>query len=114
IQNITAGFIWIYLQSKPATWVPCKNEIMKRFGISDSTYKRHMAYLSHVRLVEYRQIRNKDGKLGKSRLVILNGTKFNESGENYRGIIFDTTGHTAPVLDIDRSIKKPVTGETAR
>jgi hypothetical protein len=114
IQNVTAGFIWIYLQSKPATWVPCKHEIMKRFDISESTYKRHMAYLSHVRLVEYRQARGKDGKLGKNRLVILNGTKFSESGENYRGIIFDTAVQAAPVLDINRSIKKPASGETAR
>jgi hypothetical protein len=88
--NPFAGFIWIYLQSKPEAWKPCKWEIMKRFDISEATYKRHMRYLSACNLIEYHPARGEDGKLTEFRLVVLNGSKFDSNADNYRGIVFDT------------------------
>lgn len=114
IKNFTAGFIWIYLQSKPPTWEPNKQQIMDHFDISEATYKRHMAYLSRVGLIEYHQKRGEKGRMMPAKLIVLNGSKFNESGDNFRGIIFDTADEPAPALDSDRGIILPVTGQTAR
>lgn len=93
--NTLAGFIWMYLQMKPSTWLPCKWEIMKRFDISEATYKRQMRYLSATGLVEYHQDRNEDGKMGCTRIVVLNGSKFNPNGSDYNGVIFETARDTA-------------------
>ena len=112
ITNFTAGFIWIYLQSMPPTWEPNKYQIMDHFDISEATYKRHMAYLSRCGLVEYRQPRGDKGRMLAGKLIVLNGSKFNENGDKYRGIIFDTADEPALALVSDRSIISPVCGGT--
>lgn len=104
--NPVAGFIWVYLQSRPITWLPCRWEIMKRFNISEPTYKRHMQYLKSCGLIECHQPRCEDGTVGVTRLVVLNGSRFNSKGDSYKGIIFDVT--ESPVdnfYDDDRGIK---------
>jgi hypothetical protein len=131
-KNPVAGFIWIYLQSKPPTWTPNKWEIMKRFDISEATYKRHMRYLSSCGLIEYHRMRLDDGTIGNFRLVVLNGSNFNPEGDTFKGTVFDLTNihgikndtvvDPAPVMDCDHgiifdtvasihSIKKPPSGE---
>lgn len=96
-KNPVAGFIWIYLQSKPETWKPCKWEIMKRFDISESTYKRHMKYLTATNLIETCMIRNQHGKIVDWRIVVLNGSKFNPSMDDYKG--------TTYVVHVNQSVK---------
>jgi len=122
-QNPVAGFIWIYLQSKPETWNPCKWEIMKRFNISESTYRRHMKYLTATNLIETHMIRNAQGKIIDWRIVVLNGSRFNGKGDPYRGtsfslitnqnVKFDTLEKPAPdkgsvqSVKFDTVVKKP-------
>lgn len=86
-QNPVAGFIWIYLQSKPETWRPCKWEIMKRFNISESTYKRHMKYLTSTNLIETHMTRNPQGQIVDWRIVVLNGSRFNPQADDYTGVV---------------------------
>lgn len=102
--NTTAGFIWIYLQSKPPTWSPCKWEIMKRFNLSERTYQRHMRYLSKTNLVENHFTRNPDGTIDTWRIKVLNGTRFNHLADNYSGNLYDSDDtHTA----IDGDVVEP-------
>lgn len=96
-QNPVAGFIWIYLQSKCETWKPCKWEIMKRFDISESTYKRHMKYLTATNLIETHPIRNNKGQIIDWRIIVLNGLKFNPKADNYNGV-----AHT---VHVNQSVK---------
>ncbi len=104
-QNPVAGFIWIYLQSKPETWKPCKWEIMKRFDISESTYKRHMKYLSATSLIETCMIRDEHGKIVDWRIIVLNGSRFNPSVDNYKGTSF--------VVHVNQSVKNDTVDEPA-
>jgi len=115
--NTLAGFIWMYLQMKPSTWIPCKWEIMKRFDISEATYKRQMRYLSSTGLVEYRQERNEDGTVGCSRIIVLNGSRFNPNGTEYKGVVFDkvrdTEGYDPHFQNYIRSIKNDTAANPA-
>lgn len=131
-QNPVAGFIWIYLQSKPETWKPCKWEIMKRFDISESTYKRHMKYLKATNLVETCMIKNEDGKIDDWRIIVLNGSRFNPKGDEFKGTMYavhinqsvknDPLDNPSPDKDFNQEVKfdpveknqrvkKPPTGE---
>jgi len=133
-QNPVAGFIWIYLQSKPTTWKPCKWEIMKRFDISERTYQRHMSYLSSTNLIEYYTTRGKGGKVEDWRIVVLNGSRFNPKADDYKGTQYSVhVNHTAKngvvdnpapdkgfdntakngVVDVNHTAKKPHSGEMA-
>lgn len=108
IQNITdiqAGFVWIYLQSLPATWVPNKFHLMSHFKISERTYQRIMSYLSEVNLIAYTRCRNKNGTLGAVRLIVKNGSEF--------ALPLDSN-HTAKIciVDFNHTAKKPQCGET--
>lgn len=77
-------FLWIFLESLPDTWVPNKKHITSHFGISDRTYERYMSYLNASKLIEYRQLRNKDGSFGEWKLIILNGSKFEPEAVSHR------------------------------
>lgn len=132
--NPIAGFIWIYLQSKPPTWTPCKREIMKRFNISERTYQRHMSYLSETNLVKNHMTRNEDGTIGEWKLKVLNGTAFNPEADDFTGVLHEIPcdhtakygvvvepapdkgfDHTAKygVVDFHHTAKKPHSGEMA-
>jgi len=104
-QNPVAGFIWIYLQSKPVTWKPCKWEIMKRFDISESTYKRHMKYLTATNLIETYMIRNEHGHIVDWRILVLNGSRFNPSMDDYKG--------TSYVVHVNQKVKSDTLDEAA-
>lgn len=76
--------LWCFLESLPATWAPNKHHIMEYFIISERTYERYMGWLNAVGLIEYRQLRNKDGSFGKWELIVLNGIKFDPSAVSNR------------------------------
>lgn len=123
-QNPVAGFIWIYLQSKPNTWKPCKWEIMKRFNISESTYKRHMKYLTSTNLIETHMIRDIKGKIIDWRIVVLNGSKFNPAADTYKGTIYqvhinqsvknDPVDEPAPDKGYNQSVKNDLLDDLSR
>lgn len=69
--------LWVFLESLPPTWVPCKSHITKHFDISERTYERYMSWLHRVGLIEYRQTRSASGAFGKGHLIVLDGAKFN-------------------------------------
>jgi len=123
-QNPVAGFIWIYLQSKPTTWKPCKWEIMKRFNISESTYKRHIKYLTTTKLIETWMIRDEKGKIVDWRIRVLNGSHFNPSLDSYKGTSFlvitnqsvknDTVENPAPDMGYDQSVTDDLLASSSR
>lgn len=79
-KHISAGFLWVYLQSLPSNWQPNKSHLMKHFSMSARTYSRNMAWLKSVGLIEHQQKRNEDGSFGAFKLTVLNGAKFNPDG----------------------------------
>lgn len=76
--------LWCFLESLPETWKPNKHHIMEYFSISERSYERYMGWLNAVGLIEYRQLRNKNGSFGKWELIVLNGTKFNPDAARSR------------------------------
>lgn len=84
MQHSQAFLLWVYLESMPGTWKPCKNHLTKHFDIGDRTYERHMSWLNAVGLIEYRQNRQEDGSFGKGKLIVLNGTNFNPDAVSTR------------------------------
>lgn len=76
ITNIEAGFVWIYLLTLPKDWIVVKSHIKKHFNIGDGKIKRIFAYLHKHGLIEYVQRRNETGKMEKSEIRVLNGSKF--------------------------------------
>lgn len=109
-------FMWIYLESLPSTWKPCKQHIMKRFKISSSTYERRMAWLNASGLIEYRQDRETSGVFGKGRLVVLNGSRFNPDAVSNRIVKFDgavvSRIKKAQVVQLHRIVNSPESGQT--
>lgn len=78
IKHAQEFLLWVYLESLPETWKPNKSHLTNHFNISDRTYERYMSWLNSVGLIEYRQTRSNGGTFGKGRLLVLNGSKFNE------------------------------------
>lgn len=111
-------FLWIYLESLPSTWKPCKKNITQHFEISDRTYDRWMSWLNATNLIEYRQIRNDEGTFGKGQLIVLNGTNFKPSAVSNRTAKIDGTvvSRSKKVQNVQahRTAKKPLNGETDR
>ena len=83
--------LWMFLESLPATWKPCKQHITEHFKISDRTYERYMSFLNATNLIEYRQERTNEGTFGEWKLIVLNGTKFNPSALSNRSAKIDGT-----------------------
>ena len=104
--NIPATFIWIYLETLPEDWDINKNQIINHFGISEKTYRRHMAWLKASGLIEYRQERHEDGTFGDHDLIVLDGLNFKPAPRNNREAKND-------LPDDNRWAKKRVSGETA-
>jgi hypothetical protein len=76
IKNMEAGFIWIYLLTLPKDWQVIKSHIKSHFGIGDDKIKKIFAYLNKHRLIEYVRERDENGKMRKSEIRILNGSRF--------------------------------------
>jgi hypothetical protein len=76
ITNLEAGFVWIYLISKPSSWQVIKEHLKHKFGIGDKKLKVIFAYLRKCNLIEYIQTKDEKGSFGKSNIRILNGSRF--------------------------------------
>lgn len=76
IENLEAGFVWVYLLTLPKDWKVMKSHLKKKFGIGEDKMKQIFAYLRKCNLIEYVRMRNKDGTLNTTEVRILNGNKF--------------------------------------
>jgi hypothetical protein len=117
-KNIKETYLWIYLQSLPITWKINKKHLMEVFDISSRTYERYMSWLNAVNLIEYRQIRTDQGAFGTGKLIVLNGTKFNEHAVYSRtakigGTVVNRTKKVQSA-HAHRSAILPLNGETER
>lgn len=106
IKNPLAFLLWSFLQSLPKDWNINKHHLIKHFDISDSTYKRAMKCLNDLNLIEYRQERDSEGRFSNSRLIVLNGSKFNKDGHFDRSVKFE------PAVN-QSSVENPLCGEIA-
>lgn len=76
ITNMEAGFIWVYLQTKPKDWKVIKEHLKNHFNIGNAKLKSIFSYLAKHNLIEYVQEMNEKGHFGKSDIRVLNGSKF--------------------------------------
>lgn len=77
ITNPEAGFVWIYLLSKPSSWVIIKAHIKNHFGFGDKKIKTIFAYLHLHNLIKYHQVRTEDGRrISHTDIEVLNGDDF--------------------------------------
>lgn len=85
INNITfmeAGWIYLYLLSKPANWIVVKEQLKNHFKIGDDKLKRIFSFLFKSNLLEYVQVKNTQGQFEQTKIRILNGSKFKIITEN--------------------------------
>lgn len=79
IQGMTrkdAGFLWVYLQSLPPTWIPNVNHLAQHFGDSTRTIERLLAILKACNLTRADPQRDEYGRITGWKLIILNGSQF--------------------------------------
>jgi len=79
VQNIgdaLSGFLWVYLQTLPPTWVINKHHLKSHFNIGEHSYKKAMAYLKKCNLISQYQEKAQGGLYGRSRVIVKNGSKF--------------------------------------
>jgi hypothetical protein len=77
IDNIEAGFVWVYLQSKPETWDVIKEHIKKKYKLGNGKIKSIFSYLVKHRLIKNNPIRTEDGKkISHHDIIVLNGEQF--------------------------------------
>ena len=114
IRDIEAGFIWMYLLTMPKNWTVVKAHIKNKYGIGDNKIKRIFAYLKRCNLIEYVRERDETGKLRKSEIRVLNGSRFNDSttGMENHPLVNQTSGKQATTNNINKtnktkSINKP-------
>lgn len=53
IRNVDALAIWLYLQSKPESWIVRAADVQKHFDIGRDKYRKAMAYLAELGFVTY-------------------------------------------------------------
>jgi len=98
ISNMEAGFVWIYLQSKPKDWIIIKEHIKNHFSIGNAKIKSIFSYLAKCNLIEYIQESGEKGQFGKHDIRILNGSRFKSypqestGGSIYRPAVNRSTG----------------------
>ncbi len=88
VQNITnmeAGFVWVYLQTKPKDWKIIKEHIKNHFGIGNAKIKTIFSYLAKCNLIEYVQETGEKGKFGQHDIRVLNGSRFISYPQNSTG-----------------------------
>ena len=77
IINPLALAIWVYLYSLPQDWSVNKEHLKRKFGLGDRKLKTIFSYLHRANLLEYRQERSIEGKMGSYLIHILCGNSFN-------------------------------------
>ncbi len=68
--------IYVYMQSKPPTWEIRKKDIMNSFQIGETLYQKSMGILKKSKLIDYVQMRNKDGSFGRNEILVKDGLDF--------------------------------------
>lgn len=120
LQNIKCGFtlgVYCYLSSLPHDWVVNKNHLMKHFDVGRDKIKNAMSWLNSNHLIEYEQDRESDGKMGKSLIIVKDGTDFIKNFVNKQE--HDTGGlKNRPTVNLTGGLKnrrtvKPLDGKTA-
>lgn len=76
INDLEAGFVWVYLRSKPKDWEVIKEHLKNKFNIGDDKLKKIFSYLASHKLIKYVRTRDDKGKIIKVEIVVLNGSKF--------------------------------------
>ncbi len=76
IQNSFAYHVWSYLQSKPPTWIPNRQELINHFRMSEERISKILNFLKASNLLLTKQLRNKDGSMGKYQIKVLSGANF--------------------------------------
>lgn len=124
ITDMQAGFVWVYLQSKPANWRIIKEHIKNHFKIGNAKIKKIFAYLHQHNLIEYIQENGENGQFGKHDIRVLNGSKFKSyplhctGGSENRPAVNRTTGsgllHIKENTNKEKELKSIVHPEAAR
>ena len=55
IDNLEAGFVWVYLRTKPREWKVVKQHLINHFKITKYKIKLIFAYLSKHNLIQYKR-----------------------------------------------------------
>lgn len=76
IKNTNAGFLWVYMSSLPTNWNINKHQLAKHFDVSIRTIERSLSYLNDFNLIKLVRTRNEDGTLGVTKIIVLNGSKY--------------------------------------
>lgn len=76
IKNMQAGFVWVYLLSRPRTWKIVKEHLKSHFKMGDGKIKSIFSYLNKSNLISYERERYSDGTLGPVEIRVLNGSRF--------------------------------------
>jgi len=76
IPNMEAGFVWVYLQTKPKDWKIIKEHLKNHFKIGDGKIKKIFSYLAKSQLIEYIKEYDSKGKITGWDIKVLNGSRF--------------------------------------
>ena len=113
IDNMEAGFIWVYLRTKPREWIVVKQHLQNHFKIGASKIRTLMGYLSKNNLISYRRERSTNGRIVCAEIVVLNGSLFLESLKNPLCDAASTTGLKSGIVDENiHRVKNPASGES--
>jgi len=93
IKFIQAGFVWVYLLSKPKDWLVIKSHLRNNFGISEKMMKKIFSYLTKSNLIRNIAVRTPDNKkISHFDIEVLNGESFINIDENLLGSISTRVG----------------------
>lgn len=82
IQDIQAGFVWVYLLSMPSDWVVLKTHIKKHFNLGDLKLKKIFSCLKAHYLIDYEPVKDPDtGRILHWDIHVLNGENFIKNPE---------------------------------
>lgn len=81
IDDLEAGFVWVYLSSKSIDWTVIKQQLKSKFKIGNDKLKKIFAYLKRHNLITYHAVRSEDGKtISHHDIEVLNGENFSVDG----------------------------------
>jgi hypothetical protein len=76
IDNMEAGFVWVYLLTLPKDWKVVKAHLANHFKMGKAKIKKIFAYLKSHNLIEYIRERLPNGQLSTIDIRVLNGSRF--------------------------------------
>lgn len=99
---------WVYLLSKPKDWEVIKSHLKNHFCFGDKKIKKIFAYFARVNLTETIRHRQRDGKLGKVAIMVLNGSRFNAvtTGSKNHPVVVHPSGKEGTTNKRDYKLKK--------